>query len=108
MRDTKPNWNSGFTLMEVVVVLVVIGILAAVLTPVVNRYVDDARVTRANQEAQTIADGILNFNKDTGKWPIFVSGVNITTTTAIYQVLSGTGTYPSCNSCGNWTGTSSD
>src|SRR5438132_7151108 len=93
MRNMKSNWNSGFTLIEIVVVLFVIGILAAILTPLVNKYVDDARITRANQEAQTIADGILNFNKNTGKWPIFTSGVNPTTTTPIYQVLQGPATY---------------
>src|SRR2546426_4173952 len=97
MRDMKSNWNSGFTLIEIVVVLGVIGILAAILTPVVNKYVDEARITRANQEAQTIGDGILNFNKDTGKWPIFNSGTNPTTTTPIYQVLYGPGTTPTCH-----------
>jgi prepilin-type N-terminal cleavage/methylation domain-containing protein len=102
MRDMKLNRNSGFTLMEVAVVLFIVGILAAILTPLVNRYIDEARITRANQEAQTIADGILNFNKDTGKWPIFTTGVNITTSTVIYQVLSGPGTLPTCSTaCGS-------
>ena len=89
--------RSGFTLIEMVVVLAIIGILAAILTPMVGNYINEARVTRASQEAQTIADAILNFNKNTGKWPIFTSGVNPTTATSIYQVLAGPGTYPTCD-----------
>ena len=90
--------RSGFTLIEVVVTLVIIGILAAILTPMVNKYIDESRVTRASQEAQSIGDAILNFNKNTGKWPIFTSGVNPTPTTPIYQVLAGPGTTPTCDS----------
>jgi general secretion pathway protein G len=88
--------HSGFTLIEMVVALAIVGVLAAILTPLVLKYVDDARVTRAAQEAQTIATAVLNFNKDTGKWPIFTNGVGISSTSASYQVLSGPGIYPSC------------
>lgn len=99
---TKSN-PSGFTLIETVVTLVIIGVLAAILTPIVAKYIDESRATRASQEAQTIADAILNFNKNTGKWPIFTTGVNITTSTTIYQVLTSPGTDPACSSCsGTW------
>lgn len=98
MKQANFNPDDGFTLLEVVVVVLIIGVLAAVLTPMVTKHVDEARVTRASQEAQTIADGILSFNKNTGKWPIFTSGVNIIVTTPIYQVLTGPGNYPACDS----------
>src|ERR1051325_2086018 len=102
---------SGFTMMETVVTLAIIGILAAILTPVVNKYIDDARSTRAAQEAQTISTGILNFNKDIGKWPIFQSGANITTTSVIYTILVSPGNTPSCTlpsiGCTSWASASS-
>lgn len=99
---SKPR-EIGFTLIEMVVTLGIIAILAAILTPVIGRYIDEARITRASQEAQTIADGILNFNKNTGKWPIFQSGVNITTTSSIYSILITSGADPLCSvDCGSW------
>ena len=93
---TKNN-KSGFTLIEMAVTLAIIGTLAAILTPLVSNYVDQARVTRANSETQNIASAILSFSKDTGKFPIFQSGANITVTSATYNVLVGPGTAPGCS-----------
>ncbi len=96
--------DSGFTLIETVMALTIIAILAAVLTPMVGKYVDQARVTRASQESTTIAEAILNFNKNTGKWPIFrnfPAGGTIDTN-LFYTVLVGPpGTPPGCEvDCG--------
>lgn len=87
--------------------LTIIAILAAVLTPVVGKYVDEARLTRAAREAQTIAEAMVNFNKNTGKWPIFnfPAGGTIDTN-SFYTVLAGPpGTAPACETgfdCGVW------
>jgi type IV pilus assembly protein PilE len=100
--------NSGFTLIEMVVTLGVIAILAAVITPVVGNYIDQARLTRSSQEAQMIADAVLNFNKNTGKWPVFQSGASVTVTTATYNVLVGPGNTPACSGCtATWLSTNS-
>lgn len=61
--------ESGFTLVEVVVVVAVIAILAAVLTPYITKYIDDSRVARAKSEAQVVGAAMANFYKDTGRWP---------------------------------------
>jgi prepilin-type N-terminal cleavage/methylation domain-containing protein len=98
MAMTK-NKQSGFTLIEMVVTLAIIGILTRLLTPVVANYIDQARITRASQETQLIADAILNFNKNTGKWPVFLAGSNITVNSATYNVLTGPGNQPACASC---------
>jgi prepilin-type N-terminal cleavage/methylation domain-containing protein len=66
--------QKGFTLMEMIVVLAVIAALAAVLVPVVFRYVDDAKKAQAAGDAQTIAAAIQQMYKDTGRWPFYKSG----------------------------------
>jgi general secretion pathway protein G len=93
--------SKGFTLIEVAVVLAVIAVLAGVLTPIVGDYVDEARRTRATGDAQALAGAILSFNKDTGKWPIFVTAGTITTSSTIYTILQGPGTDPNCSGCGS-------
>jgi len=95
-RQRPPN-EAGFSMLELVVVLVVTGILAAVLTPILFNFVDEARQTRADLEVQNIARAIQNFNRNTGKWPIFKSGIAITTTSDYYEVLLTPGELPSVN-----------
>ncbi len=66
--------HKGFTLLEIIVVLAVIGALAAILAPVVFRYIDDARRARAQGDVQKIAEGLNQMYKDTGRWAFFKDG----------------------------------
>jgi len=61
--------NSGFTLVEVVVVIAVVALLAAIMTPLIAKNIDDAKTGRAENEAEVIAAAIGNFYKDVGRWP---------------------------------------
>src|SRR3990170_5868767 len=69
----------GFTLVEVIVVIGVIAILAAILTPYITKYIDDSRVAKAKNETQVIGAAITSFYKDLGRWP---NATNATTTPA--------------------------
>lgn len=59
----------GFTLIEMVVVLAVIGILAAILTPTIAKNINDSKIARATNEVQVIAAAVASFYKDLGRWP---------------------------------------
>ena len=59
----------GFTLIEVVVVIAVVAILAAILTPTVVKNIDDSKVARAKNEVQVIGAAMTSFYKDLGRWP---------------------------------------
>ncbi len=61
--------NSGFTLIEVIVVIAVVAILAAILTPTIVKNVDDSKVARAKNEVQVIGAAMTSFYKDLGRWP---------------------------------------
>ncbi|HYR84417.1 MAG TPA: prepilin-type N-terminal cleavage/methylation domain-containing protein [Terriglobia bacterium] len=62
----------GFTMIEMVVVLAVIAILAAILTPIITSYVDRARLNAAASDLHNIAAATIQFNTDTKLWPIYI------------------------------------
>ena len=72
--------NRGFTLIEMVVVLAVIAILAAILVPTIEKNIKDAKITRASNEAQVIAAAMTSFYKDVGRWPNLTTGTDPSTT----------------------------
>lgn len=67
-HEQKPM-NHGFTLVEMVVVLAVVAILAAILVPTVAKHIADSQIARANNEVQVIGSAIASLYKDTGFWP---------------------------------------
>ncbi len=80
--------NSGFTLIEVVVVLAVVAILAAILTPSIVKSINDSKIARANNETQVIAAAMATFYKDLGKWP---TKADAPSTNDYYRILYSTG-----------------
>jgi len=65
--------NKGFTLIELAVVLAIIAVLAAILTPMVTNYLDQARNSRALADTKTIAQAINLFKRDMGYYPVYAS-----------------------------------
>lgn len=61
--------KKGFTLIEVIVVIAVVAILAAILTPTITKNIDDSKRARVTNECQVIAASLTSFYKDLGMWP---------------------------------------
>lgn len=61
--------QTGFTLMEIMVVVVILGILAALVAPNVFRRVDDARVTKAKQDIRSFETALNLYRMDNFKVP---------------------------------------
>ncbi|MBI3400882.1 MAG: prepilin-type N-terminal cleavage/methylation domain-containing protein [Acidobacteria bacterium] len=79
---TMKREQKGFTLLEIIVVLAVIGALAAILAPVVFRYIDDAKKAQAQSDTNTITAAIQQMYKDTGRWTFYNNGTGKLTYTS--------------------------
>ncbi len=97
--------NKGFTLIEIVIAVAIVAIFAAALSPMVFRHLEDAKIGKAQNEAEVIATAVLTYYKDVGKWPI--TNTNGPNGNSINRVLSSanvaTGSGPSAASgADNW------
>ena len=94
--------TKGFTLIELAVVLAIIAILAAILTPMVTNYLEQARVARAQADLRTIADAVKLYQRDTGRYPIYDSSAAYGTDTASKaDFATGSGSTPADGSGGS-------
>jgi general secretion pathway protein G len=65
----------GFTLIEIMVVIVILGILAALVVPRVVGRADDARVTAAKQDVAQIMQALNLYRLDNGRYPTQEQGL---------------------------------
>ena len=65
----------GFTLIEVLVVVVILAILAGVVVPQLMSYPDEARITRAQQDIQTLRSALEMYRLDNFVYPSTEQGL---------------------------------
>ena len=58
--------DRGFTIVEMVVVVAIIALLAGVITPLVFRYLDEAKETATRQEMASIREVMGKYYTDMG------------------------------------------
>ena len=67
--------QTGFTLIEIMIVVVIIGILVALLAPRVMDRPDDARVVAARSDIQAIMNALKLYRLDNATYPSTEQGL---------------------------------
>jgi general secretion pathway protein G len=67
--------ESGFTLIEIMVVIAIIGILATLIVPNIMGRPDEARITAAKHDVGTINQALKLYRLDIGRYPTTEQGL---------------------------------
>ena len=74
-KPLKQTAQQGFTLIEVMVVIAIIGIMATLIVPRIMSKPDEARVIAAKQDISTIVQALKLYRLDIGRYPSTEQGL---------------------------------
>jgi general secretion pathway protein G len=71
----SPRRQSGFTLIEIMVVVVILGIMATLIGPKLLSRVDDAKITKAKQDLAQLKQSLELYKLDNQRYPTTEQGL---------------------------------
>jgi len=74
-RQRLRRLSGGFTLVELLVVLAILGLLAAIATPQVLKHLSGAKTKTAALEIKNLSTALEMFHIDTGRFPTQQEGL---------------------------------
>jgi general secretion pathway protein G len=77
--ESDPNYFRGFTLIEVLVVVVILGILAALVVPRLMDRPDEAKRVAAQADVRAIGQALKLYRLDNGFYPTTEQGLGALT-----------------------------
>ncbi len=77
MKEKKRNVRKGFTMVELMAVLIILGLLAAVVVRNFVGQTDRARVTTTKANLKLLHMSVNQFKMDTGRFPAEEEGLAI-------------------------------
>ncbi|MGJ7542504.1 type II secretion system major pseudopilin GspG [Variovorax sp. LT1R16] len=74
-KHLRLRLQQGFTLIEIMVVLVIMGVLAALIVPNLMGRPDQARATAARQDVGSVMQALKLYRLDNGEYPSAAQGL---------------------------------
>jgi general secretion pathway protein G len=74
-KDVSGHGEAGFTLVEMLVVITIIGLIMGLIGPRVLNYLGESKVKAAKIQMQSFASALDLFNLDTGRYPSTSEGL---------------------------------
>jgi general secretion pathway protein G len=81
--------EAGFTLVEMLVVITIIGLIMSLVGPRVLNYLSESKIKAAKIQMQSFSSALDLFNLDTGRYPSSGEGLG--------ALIQSTGTIPAWN-----------
>jgi general secretion pathway protein G len=75
-RRNGVSHDEGYTLIEMLVVMAIIGLIAAVIVPGLVGQMGRARAKTAQVQLDTVAGAVESFRSDVGRYPTNSEGLN--------------------------------
>lgn len=77
MSNKKRLHKKGFTLIELMIVIVILGLLSTVIVPRILHRPEEARRVKAKVDIKNIESALALFKVDTGRFPTTSEGLEV-------------------------------
>lgn len=74
-HEIKPNGNQGFTLIEILVVIVILGVLAGLIIPRIMDRPEEAKQLKAKIQIESLETALNLYKLDNGRYPSTEQGL---------------------------------
>jgi len=75
IHSTRSKQDAGFTLIELIVVIVILGLLAGLVVPRLFKHVGQAKIATARAQIAAFQTALGAYKLDTGKFPATEQGL---------------------------------